>query len=187
MDELIDIRTERLSLKQLTLEDCTKQYLSWLNDYEVNGYLESGFMKHDMESLVDFVSGYQSNNKALFLAIRLLTNHKHIGNVKIDKINRIHQTGEYGILMGERAEWGKGYAKEASLAIIQLAFEKLGLKKVNLGVISSNTAAVELYKKLGFKTEGVLRRNFYDKALSTWVDEIRMGLLKEEFEYVRSK
>jgi ribosomal-protein-alanine N-acetyltransferase len=187
MDELINIRTERISLKQVTLEDCTEQYLSWLNDDEVNRYLESGFMKHDMKSLDGFVRGYQSNDNAVFLAIRLLANYKHIGNVKIDKINRNHQTGEYGILMGERTEWGKGYAKEASLAIIQLAFDKLGLQKINLGVISSNTVAMELYKKMGFKIEGVLRRNFYDKVLSTWVDEIRMGLLKEEFKYDRSK
>jgi len=183
MDEIIDIRTPRLSLKRITLEDCTDDYLSWLNDTEVNRFLESGFFKHDMKSLVEFVSRYQSNNKALFLAIRLLDSQKHIGNIKIDKINRIHQTGEYGILMGERSEWGKGYAKEASIAIIRVAFGLMGLQKVNLGVISSNTVAVELYKKIGFKVEGVIRRNFYDNALSTWVDEIRMGLLKEEFDY----
>jgi ribosomal-protein-alanine N-acetyltransferase len=187
MDELINLNTERLNLKEVTLEDCTDQYLSWLNDNEVNRYLESGFIQHDMKSLIDFVSGYLSNSKALFLAIRLLDNNKHIGNVKIDKINLNHKTGEYGILMGERSEWGKGYAKEASLAIIQLAFEKLGLQKINLGVIGSNTVALELYKKMGFTIEGVLRKNFYDKEQSVWVDEIRMGLLKEEFKYGRTK
>jgi ribosomal-protein-alanine N-acetyltransferase len=187
MDKLINIDTERLNLKKVALEDCTGQYLSWLNDDEVNRYLESGFVQHDMKSLIDFVKGYLSNNKALFLAIRLLENNKHIGNVKIDKINPIHKTGEYGILMGERSEWGKGYAKEASLAIIQLAFEKLGLQKINLGVISSNLVALELYKKMGFTIEGILRKNFYDKKQSIWVDEIRMGLLKEEFKYDRAK
>lgn len=185
MDELnkIILETERLILSSVTLADCSENYLSWLNDTDVNMYLESGFYQHNMQGLVDFVNGYQSNNKAVFLVIRLKENDKHIGNIKIDKINYIHRNCEYGIMMGDKTEWGKGYAKEASIAIINYAFEELGLNKVNLGVIDSNDVAVKLYEKIGFVVEGVLKQNFYERTSSTLKNEIRMAVFNNTWQY----
>ena len=185
MDELnkIVLETERLILSSITLADCSENYLSWLNDTDVNMYLESGFYQHNMQGLVDFVNGYQSNKKAVFLVIRLKENNKHIGNIKIDKINYIHRNCEYGIMMGDKTEWGKGYAKEASIAIINYAFEELGLNKVNLGVIDSNDVAVKLYKKIGFVVEGVLKQNFYERTSSTLKNEIRMAVFNNTWQY----
>ena len=185
MDELnkIVLETERLILSSITLADCSENYLSWLNDTDVNMYLESSFYQHNMQGLVDFVNGYQSNKKAVFLVIRLKENNKHIGNIKIDKINYIHRNCEYGIMMGDKTEWGKGYAKEASIAIINYAFEELGLNKVNLGVISSNDVAVKLYKKIGFVVEGVLKQNFYERTSSTLKNEIRMAVFNNTWQY----
>jgi RimJ/RimL family protein N-acetyltransferase len=185
MDELnkVILETERLILSSVTLADCTKNYLSWLNDTDVNMYLESGFYQHNMQGLVDFVNGYQSNKKAVFLVIRLKENNKHIGNIKIDKINYIHRNCEYGIMMGDKTEWGKGYAKEASIAIINYAFEQLGLNKVNLGVIDSNNVAVKLYEIIGFVVEGVLKQNFYERTSSTLKNEIRMAVFNNTWQY----
>ena len=185
MDELnkVVLETERLILSSVTLADCSENYLSWLNDTNVNMYLESGFYDHNMQELVDFVNGYQSNNKAVFLVIRLKDNNKHIGNIKIDKINYIHRNCEYGIMMGDKTEWGKGYAKEASIAIINYAFEELGLNKVNLGVIDSNNVAVNLYEKMGFIVEGILKQNFYERSSSSLKNEIRMAVFKNTWEY----
>jgi len=185
MDELnkIVLETERLILSSITLADCSENYLSWLNDTDVNMYLESSFYQHNMQGLVDFVNGYQSNKKAVFLVIRLKENNKHIGNIKIDKINYIHRNCEYGIMMGDKTEWGKGYAKEASIAIINYAFEELGLNKVNLGVIDSNDVAVKLYKKIGFVVEGVLKQNFYERTSSTLKNEIRMAVFNNTWQY----
>ena len=185
MDELnkIILETERLILSSITLADCSENYLSWLNDTDVNMYLESGFYQHNMQGLVDFVNGYQSNKKAVFLVIRLKENNKHIGNIKIDKINYIHRNCEYGIMMGDKTEWGKGYAKEASIAIINYAFEDLGLNKVNLGVIDSNDVAVKLYEKIGFVVEGVLKQNFYERTSSKLKNEIRMAVFNNTWQY----
>ena len=185
MDELnkVVLETERLILSSVTIADCSENYLSWLNDTDVNMYLESGFYQHNMQVLVDFVNGYQSNKKAVFLVIRLKENNKHIGNIKIDKINYIHRNCEYGIMMGDKTEWGKGYAKEASIAIINYAFEELGLNKVNLGVIDSNDVAVKLYEKIGFVVEGVLKQNFYERTSSTLKNEIRMAVFNNTWQY----
>jgi RimJ/RimL family protein N-acetyltransferase len=86
-------------------------------------------------------------------------------------------------MMGDKTEWGKGYAKEASIAIINYAFEQLGLNKVNLGVIDSNNVAVKLYEIIGFVVEGVLKQNFYERTSSTLKNEIRMAVFNNTWQY----
>ena len=43
----------------------------------------------------------------------------NIGNIKIDPINEIHKFGEYGILIGDKEYWGKGFAREASEEVLK--------------------------------------------------------------------
>ena len=88
---------------------------------------------------------------------------KHIGNIKIDPVDTKKMTGEYGILIGDKNSWGKGYAIESSKIVIDYCFNDLGLKKIELGVVSSNIKAINLYKKLGFKE--YKRLNNKDKSI----------------------
>jgi RimJ/RimL family protein N-acetyltransferase len=52
---------------------------------------------------------------------------------------------------------GKGIAKQLLTEIIKRGKELEGLKQINLAVVSSNLAAIALYKKLGFETYGLER------------------------------
>jgi RimJ/RimL family protein N-acetyltransferase len=113
-------------------------------------------------------------NKISFWAITLKHKGLHIGNIKIDPINYKHQIGEYGILMGDKNNWGKGYAKEASQAVISFCFETLKLRKITLGVVEDNITAVKLYQSLGFEVEGKYR--MHGKYDGKYCDAIRMAL-----------
>jgi ribosomal-protein-alanine N-acetyltransferase len=150
------LHSNRMFLKPLGLEHVSDEYVNWLNDAEVIRYLETGG-DYTREKLQDFLSSVEKN-QILFWAIHLKSNNKHIGNIKIDPINVRHGFGEYGILMGDRNEWGKGYAKEASEIVIRYCFgPECNLRKVVLGVVRDNAAAVGLYQKLGFVTEGIYK------------------------------
>lgn len=98
----------------------------------------------------DFLKGVEQRS-ILFWAIRIKESGKHIGNIKIDPINQRNRIGEYGILIGDKSEWGKGYAKETSLSTIDYCFsDSLNLRKITLGVVEDNKPALELYRKIGF-------------------------------------
>lgn len=164
--------TYRLILEPLSQKHVSERYLSWLNDPEVYRYLESGG-NYTMSQLIDYVVDAEKKD-IYFWAISLKENKKHIGNIKIDPIQTRHQTGEYAIMMGDQAEWAKGYAQEASLKIIDFAFSTLQLRKITLGVVQNNTSAVKLYEKLGFMTEGIYKQHgFYD---GKYCDVLRMAL-----------
>ena len=54
------------------------------------------------------------------------------------------------------------------------AKKQRGVEKVTLGVFSTNKRAFGLYKKFGFKVEGVLKRQHILEG--KYADEIRMGI-----------
>jgi RimJ/RimL family protein N-acetyltransferase len=143
-----------------------------MNDLDVCKFLETAIPYSEVE-LQDFVNSMIAK-KILFWAITLKHDGSHIGNVKIDPINKKHLIGEYGILMGDRNNWSKGYAKEASKSVISYCFESLNLRKITLGVIKDNVAAVKLYESLGFEKEGIYR--MHGIYAGKYCDAIRMAL-----------
>jgi [ribosomal protein S5]-alanine N-acetyltransferase len=172
------LETERLLLKKVTNEECTERYLLWLHDQDVNLFLESGNFPQTLEDLSNYINSVPAN--ALFLAIYKKDVLEHIGNIKIDAIDFKNGLGEFGIMMGQKEEWGKGYAKEASKVVFQHCFDRLNLRKITLGVVKENASAAKLYEKIGFITEGVLKEHkFYDGAFR---DILRMALFKKSYE-----
>ena len=163
----------------MSLNFANQNYLGWLNDAEVNKYLEVPKQNH-LNDLVHYVEQCVKS-KILFWAIIKKQDSKHIGNIKIDPINTKHGYAEYGILMGDKTEWGKGYAKEASRAVIKYCFDVLQLRKINLGVIEEHTAAYSLYKSLDFVTEGIYKKHI--KLESNYCDVIRMAVFNKSINY----
>jgi RimJ/RimL family protein N-acetyltransferase len=153
-DKLLE--SGRLVFRPVDTSYCTANYLLWMNDQEVTRYMEV-FGDYSKEDLKKYLLTAEKNKTLLFWAIHIKENNKHIGNIKIDPINRHHGFGEYGIMMGDKSEWGNGYAEEATKAIIDYCFKEQGLRKIVLGVVEDNLPAVRLYKKLGFVTEGVYK------------------------------
>ncbi|MDP5081493.1 MAG: GNAT family N-acetyltransferase [Winogradskyella sp.] len=149
----IDLESERLIYKRVSTEHVSETYVNWINDSEVNMYLETRG-NYTLDLLKTYVDE-QYRREVYFWAIHLKDSKKHIGNIKIDPIDKDANSGEYGILMGDKTNWGKGYAKEASFRIIKYCFEELKLSKVTLGVIEDNISAVMLYKKMGFAIDEV--------------------------------
>lgn len=171
------IETERLIIHKMNKKFISEEYLSWLNDIDVKKYLELP-EKTTFQELTNYVE-FAIKENFCFWAITLKRDNKHIGNIKIDPINNKHKYGEYGILIGNKQEWGKGYAKEASIAIVDYCFEELDLRKVNLGVVEDNYPAVKMYESIGFQVEGkLIKHGFYD---GYYRNLLRMSIFNPKF------
>jgi len=172
------LTTDRLILKPLSIEHLSQDYVDWLNDPEVYRYLETGG-NFSLEILKEYLIKIVKKD-IFFWAIHKLVDNMHIGNIKIDPVNLKHGLAEYGILMGRKSEWGKGFAQEATECIIFYCFTQLNIRKITLGVVSDNVNAYKLYKKLGFIVEGIYKKHgLYD---GRYCDTIRMALFNPQFD-----
>ena len=172
------ITGERLNLVPFNDDYITSEYLGWLSDPEVTKYLEVGNRSQTMDSLREYAEKFNDDNNFMF-AIVAKSEDLHIGNITLQNIDWFHKFGTEGIMIGRKDYWGKGYATESRRLMLRFAFLDLGLNKVVSGAFAENSAGIKSNKKLGYQTEGLLRKH---KLLEgKYQDEVRQGLLKEEF------
>lgn len=173
------LETKRLKLIPLSTLFCHQYYIDWLNDPEVYKYLESGG-NYTIEMLHAYLQKVEQSD-IYFWAIIIKKSEKHIGNIKIDPINYQLKKGEYGIMLGDKSEWGKGYAKEVSERVINECFENINIREITLGVLESNIIAYNLYVSLGFNQVGLPQKQLRSNGKTE--NGIRMNLLKENWQY----
>jgi ribosomal-protein-alanine N-acetyltransferase len=177
MSEHHFIEGEHLYLREVHLSDVNEDYHRWMNDSEVTQYLESRFYPNSVEKLRDYVISKLAEQDSIFLAITLKDGDRHIGNIKLGPINWNHKFGDIGIMIGDRANWGKGYATEAIKLLVDYAFRKLNLHKVTAGCYANNQGSLKAFKKAGFQTEAVRKKHFFCNG--KYVDGILLGIIRE--------
>jgi RimJ/RimL family protein N-acetyltransferase len=98
---------------------------------------------------------------------------------KEDDDTRFSGRVELDIMIGEKSEWRKGYGSDALKAMTRYAFIKQKAERVFIIPRVSNSRAIHVYEKVGFKKEGILRH--YEKFEGKWIDCLMMSILKDEF------
>lgn len=156
-----EIHGDRIFLKPLTIFDVTNTYVDWLNNKEINQFLELRFIKHTLENTKDFVKETQTSPNFLFYAIINNDSKKHVGNIKLGPINWIHKTSEIGILIGDKNSWGKGYASDAITMLTNFSFTNLNLHKITAGIYEGNIGSLKAFLKSNFEIEGFRQEQFH--------------------------
>ena len=172
------IEGRNIFLRPIQLSDSSGPYLNWLNDPEVNQYLESRFVSWTPDMLSSYIANLVNNNELLF-AICIMESKKHIGNIKLGPINWNHRFADIGIFIGDKDQWGKGRAAEAIKAICCYGFDELKLNKITAGCYGDNQGSVKAFSRVGFQQEGILRKKFFSSAGVQ--DQILLGILNDEF------
>jgi len=156
--EKLILQSDRLTLRPLTLADCTHTYVSWLNDPIVNQFLETRWHPQSLNAIRDFVEKMLMSENNFIFAIREKTTGMHIGNIKLGPINENHKYADVGYFIGEKIYWGMGYATEAIRLVTQFGFNVLGLYRLQAGAYESNKGSIRALKKVGYQLEGCFRK-----------------------------
>lgn len=168
-----------VKLRQITLCDCTDEYVDWLNDPQVNQYLETRWCKQDIESVRGFVKTQIDSCNSLLLAIVDEQENKHIGNIKIGPVNTHHHHADISYFIGDKKMWGRGIATAAIRLACKCGFDELGLHKIEAGAYKEAIASWKALEKNGFKREATLREHML--CGDGYTDVYRYGLLLDEF------
>lgn len=169
------LKSERVTLRPILKEDLSL-INKWKNDYEVFKFLGGGFMPISIDQQskwMDSMIDNTGNNKRFSIVNE---DSKCIGIIGLYNINWINRNCEFGIYIGEKDQWGKGYAKESMIQIIDFAFNVLNLRKIKLDVVKDNQSAIKMYSKLGFKIIGEYKQERFIE--NEYKDVVIMELLK---------
>lgn len=110
--------------------------------------------------------------------VKPIDSNKIIGVVFLNHIHPIYKTGEFGITLGSPEYRGRGYGKDMLITLIKYGFEELNLNRIWCEVYSNNES-IHLYRKIGFKDEGILRQHVFKNG--EYLDSYMLGMLKGEY------
>ncbi|UCH34926.1 MAG: GNAT family N-acetyltransferase [Armatimonadota bacterium] len=152
-------------------------YVRWFNDPEVMQWLkrEPGLTLEEEREWFAHISSPEC--KELVLAIE--AEGRHIGGTGLH-LRGDEQSAMFGIHIGEKSYWGKGYGTAATREMLRMGFAERGLHRIQLETWAHNVRARRCYGKCGFRYEG-LRRRAILKA-GEWIDVVTMAILREEWE-----
>jgi len=101
-----------------------------------------------------------------------------VGLVELIELDYIHRRGEFQIIIAPHAQ-GRGYASIATRLAIDYAFSVLNMRKLYLIVDKSNTAAIHVYEKCGFRHEAELIEEFFGNG--QYHNALRMCMFQADF------
>jgi RimJ/RimL family protein N-acetyltransferase len=155
------IDTARLYLRDVQVSDVTERYVGWMHDSEVTRYMETRFATHSLESLREYVAMMRRKPDTLFLAIVVRDGDRHVGNIKLGPVDRVHHFADVALMIGDRHAWGKGYATESIQALSEHAFLHMGVRKLTAGCYADNVGSRRAFEKAGYHIEATRPSHYF--------------------------
>lgn len=171
---------DRIRLRALKRDDLPL-FVEWLNDPEViQGLMHYlPFSAEDEEDWYDGMRKRPLEERPLVIEIPAEDGWEPIGNCSLFSINWRIRTAEFGIVIGAKQHWNKGFGTEALQVIIKHGFETLNLNRIALRVYENNPRAIRSYEKAGLVHEGRLRQGHFQDG--KYVDVLLMSILRSEW------
>ena len=173
------LKTKRLILREINKKD-EKQIIENINNLNVSRWLLVVPYPYRKKEAKWWINHVREKKEDYQFAIELKDEKAYIGGIGLTKVDKFQGTATIGYWIGEKY-WGKGYGTEALGAVLNFAFNKLKLRRVEAGVFVGNHASGKLLEKFGAKLEGIMRKAKRCKATKEIIDEQMYGILKEEF------
>ena len=159
------IETSRLILRKFTYNDAMDMLCYWISDPLVQyKYREPVYTrKEEVTTLLQkYINSYDKPYYYRWAIISKETN-ECIGQIAYFLVDINNHFGEIEYCVGRNFQ-GKGFATEATKAIIDYGFNKINFHKIQICHIEDNFSSKKVIEKCGFKYEGTIRDCFYDNG-----------------------
>jgi len=145
-----EIKGEKIILKNKSLNDFANDYM-WRTDAELST-LDATYPL-DL-SFKDFIKAYKSEiikSTKTTARFSVFINNEHIGNSMLYNIDYFNNSMEFGIMIGKKNYWNKGYGTDIVNTMIKFIFHNTDFSKIYLHTLKWNTRAQQTFIKCGFK------------------------------------
>lgn len=175
----LPVRTARLHLREFVATDFAAVY-AYSSDPRVTRYLFFG--PRDEQSTAEYLEELLASQRELprtrfELAVEEIASGRLIGACDLSLIES--HVVDLGYMLGVE-QWGKGYATEIALALVDAAFFDLRAQRVISTVDVNNAASIRVLEKIGMRWEAVYRK--HRRAKNRWWDCHLFTLPREVWE-----
>lgn len=175
------IETERLILRRFEYSDSTSMLRNWIADEKIQSlYSEPTYETEEAvtELLTKYITSYEKEDYYRW-AVILKETGECIGQIAYFLVDSKNHFAEIEYCIGSAFQC-RGYATEATKAVIKYGFEKMNLHKVQICTKTINIPSKRVIEKCGFTYEGTLRDYFYMNG--EYVGRLYFSILRSEYE-----
>jgi RimJ/RimL family protein N-acetyltransferase len=167
------IRGRRVSLRPVEDDDYALIH-RWMNHPEVWRYMDYE-LPYSLADVKDDIERSRREGHPFTITV----GDRPVGRIGLNQFRRRDRICSLYMFIGEPEFWGKGYAQDATMALLGHAFDRWDLHQVELWTLADNNRAVAMYLSCGFVEEGRLRQRSFKQG--QWVDRVTMSVSREEF------
>lgn len=179
LDQFPQLPTERLILRELTLND-VPTIVAYAGNKDVAKTalnIPHPYEEKDALFWIDMAQrGFEDKTQYIF-GISLNETHEFVGGISL-RVDSKYDRGELGYWIAKKY-WNKGYATEAVGAVLRFGFERVGLHKVYASHYVENPASGKVMLKNGMIKEGELKDHV--KKGNLYRSVVQYRLTKGEF------
>ena len=149
-----DTPPPHLTLRKFGEEDFGR-LISWIGSPEIMRDWAAGFFTYPLTTaqLEKYREGADQGERRLFTVVDD-ADGQPVGHIELGHIVP-HLAGfVQRVLVGAPDRRGRGLGEQMVRCLASLAFEEYGFHHLNLGVVSTNHAAIRCYAKIGFQKVG---------------------------------
>ena len=175
------IETERLILRRFEYTDDDAMLRYWIADEKIQSlYSEPVYStKEEVRELLDkYIGSYVKDDYYRWAIVEKNTG-ECIGQIAYFLVDNKNNFAEIEYCIGSAFQC-KGFATEATKAVIAYGFEKMNLHKVQICTKTINAPSKRVIEKCGFTYEGTLRDYFFMNG--EYVGRLFFSILRNEFE-----
>jgi RimJ/RimL family protein N-acetyltransferase len=173
------IQTKRLLLRPLRADDAAAMY-RYRSREDVCRYLMHP--PQTLDGVESFIANARTDlteeNQGLTLGAVERDTGALVGDVVLFLRSREHRGGEIGYVLDPEYH-GRGYATEASAALLRLGFDTYALHRIIGRLDARNVASARVLEKAGMRHEAHFVENEFLKG--EWTDEVIFAVLAHEW------
>ena len=153
--DLPKLETDRLILKKISVSDAEDMY-SYASLNSVTRFLlwSPHLNIEDTRGYIEFLNRQYKKGTYADWGVFLKSEGRLIGTTGFADFDFENNTGEVGYVLNP-AYQGNGYMSEAVLAVLSVAFDRIGLERVDLRIMEENKPSMRLASRLGFYFEKI--------------------------------
>lgn len=177
---MVNVTGDKVALGPMR-HDLLSLYVAWMNDFQVmRTFADFGLRPMTAEMGEAWYEKAVKNERDVHFTVYELAGMRPIGLTGLHDIDHFNRTAEFGIILGEKECWGRGYGTEVTRLMLEYGFTGLALHSLWLGAYGFNEAAIRAYTKAGFRLVG--RRRDAVRLGGRYYDGVLMDCLATEFQ-----